>query len=277
MSVGLTISGLLFVFCVGNGHPSGYGYYPKRAVMFGGYYSNPMPAYEYVPQGQMTAMVAGDTVATNSFSGQPWSTPGKPLHVAAEEEAAGSPFNQPIEQITEKAPKPSLVDESLNEADVEYEPDEQESSSSEEPVTDAALIVTTKSTKTLPSKKPTQQRRPKKPVKQEEDEGDDDDGLSSGWPFGSRRGGIPAYNAFFPIFIGGGSSRSRTRSGDLEDGGYYPGSATAIANSFSTGKGGVATSHATSFGDPYAAAVMRNSGLFNFRTKGKNSPAQQQD
>lgn len=46
--------------------------------------------------------------------------------------------------------------------------------------------------------------------------------------------------AFFPMFFGWG------RNG----GGGSPGGATAIANAYSTGRGGVATSHATAYGVP---------------------------
>lgn len=76
---------------------------------------------------------------------------------------------------------------------------------------------------------------------------------------------IPSNNVYFPISIGG-SGGARRRSGGSEDEVYYPSSATAIANSYSTGKGGIATSHATSFGDPYLAAALR-SGFFNFKAK----------
>lgn len=50
---------------------------------------------------------------------------------------------------------------------------------------------------------------------------------------------MPA-GAFFPMFFGWG------RNG----GGSSPGGATAIANAYSTGRGGVATSHATAYGMP---------------------------
>ncbi|CAH1968502.1 unnamed protein product [Acanthoscelides obtectus] len=112
---------------------------------------------------------------------------------------------------------------------------------------------------------------------------EDDDGGNDSFPFnlGGRKG-IPTYNAFFPIHISSGSlTRSRQRSGsstagasDEEDAGLGgSGSATAIANSFSTGRGGVATSHATSFGDPYLAAMLAKNGLFNFRSKPGKSEA----
>lgn len=80
---------------------------------------------------------------------------------------------------------------------------------------------------------------------------------------------MPTNNVFFPITISGGA-RSRARNGDAqeEDEFYAPGSATAIANSYSTGKGGIATSHATSFGDPYFASMLYRNGFFNYN-KGK--------
>ncbi|XP_076256069.1 uncharacterized protein LOC143193629 [Rhynchophorus ferrugineus] len=81
------------------------------------------------------------------------------------------------------------------------------------------------------------------------------------WPFGGAGSGQASYNSFFPIFIAGNSGSGRGRSANGEEGGS--GSATAIANSFSIGKGTVASSHATSFGNPSAAAALRNAGLFN--------------
>ncbi|RZB38683.1 hypothetical protein BDFB_002748 [Asbolus verrucosus] len=91
----------------------------------------------------------------------------------------------------------------------------------------------------------------RKPSNDEDDSGEDD--LPSSWPFSGGRN-VPSYNAFFPIMFGGTSGTKRSGGDD----GFYPGSATAIANSFSTGKGGVATSHATSFGDPYLSTLFRN-------------------
>lgn len=60
---------------------------------------------------------------------------------------------------------------------------------------------------------------------------------------GKRRQQYPARNIFFPMIFGypGGSSRSGSS-------GSSPGSVTAIANSYSTGKGGVANSVATAYG-----------------------------
>ncbi|XP_012347594.1 RNA polymerase II degradation factor 1 [Apis florea] len=83
---------------------------------------------------------------------------------------------------------------------------------------------------------------------EEDDEDEDDDDVPS-VPFipfkGSRRRqNYPNLNNFFPMVFSfpGGSSRSGST------GGSPPGAVTAIANSYSTGKGGVASSVATAYG-----------------------------
>lgn len=106
------------------------------------------------------------------------------------------------------------------------------------------------------------ERAPKKrPQRPQPDEEDEEDEKNSGWPFASGR--VPSYNTFFPVMIGGGGPRSRSSN---DDGNYSPLGSTAIANSFSSGKGGVATSHATSYGDPYLSMLLRN-GMMNFGRK----------
>lgn len=105
-------------------------------------------------------------------------------------------------------------------------------------------------------------RKPKKPVQEEDEDEEEDEGS---WPFALGRKGT-SYNAFFPIMFGG----YRGNKGRDSDTGY-PGSATAIANSFSTGRGGVASSHATAYGDPYVSTLQRNG--YNFKQK----PSTQKD
>lgn len=58
-----------------------------------------------------------------------------------------------------------------------------------------------------------------------------------------RRQGYPHLNNFFPMVFS--FPRLGTRAGSS---GSLPGAITAIANSFSTGKGGVASSVATAYG-----------------------------
>lgn len=86
---------------------------------------------------------------------------------------------------------------------------------------------------------------------EEEEEEEDDEPLFFVRRKGKGRSQGPVYNSYFPIVFGAypgfgvGSGRER------EDGnGNNPGVATAIANSYSTGRGAVATSHATAYGSP---------------------------
>ncbi|CAK1544421.1 unnamed protein product [Leptosia nina] len=84
-----------------------------------------------------------------------------------------------------------------------------------------------------PKRRVTKKKQVKRPVNEDEEEGDD---------YPPR---IPT-GAYFPMFFGyGGRSSQGTPQG-----------ATAIANAFSTGRGGVATSHATAYGPPRPEAKL---------------------
>ncbi|XP_066144211.1 uncharacterized protein [Euwallacea fornicatus] len=273
-------------------------YYPKSYMVGGSFYANPRfardghPTLEYITPGQMTAMVVGDTVATNSFSG-PTFVPSRAIVPAVPNQYNEASQEQFSAQTTERQQfLPSISEpDTINETEPESifsefsEPNSSKGSeqetlfSIEEITTEAAIAPTTKAPIITTTKAPSGVRKVKigrarrptattsAPAQPEEEQ--DDTSLPASWPFlGSGKNGAPAYNAFFPVFINGGSpsGRSQTRSNGAQEE-TYPGSATAIANAFSTGKGGVATSHATAFGDPYAAAMLRNSGLFNIETK----------
>nr|CAI5858958.1 unnamed protein product [Callosobruchus analis] len=84
---------------------------------------------------------------------------------------------------------------------------------------------------------------------------DDDDKGDDAPPFnlGGRKGGA-SYNVFFPIQFR--TSRAHHRSAD--DDGTDSGSYNAIANSFATGRKGIATSHATALGGTSDAARFHN-------------------
>lgn len=207
--------------------PARSAYYPRKTVMFSGYYGNP-PTYP----GAMTAFLSGDTVATGSYIGQEYIPP-------AEAE----------EDIEVLVPKESTQQEQVVE------------------VTEPTLELTT--LEELEATTPKPKRLPKKkkpltsttPAATDEEEEEEEDEPGSSWPFPGRN--APAYNTFFPIIFGGYPGyRSKTAN----DENSYPGGATAIANSFSTGKGGVASSHATAFGDPSLATLFRNGG-FNFKKR----------
>ncbi|XP_046735733.1 uncharacterized protein LOC124405126 isoform X2 [Diprion similis] len=91
-------------------------------------------------------------------------------------------------------------------------------------------------------------KRPIVPEAEDEDEDDfeDEESVVPSWPVsGNRRQGgyVPNLNNFFPMmFSFPGVSRRAGSSGSL------PGVVTAIANSYSTGKSGVASSIATAYG-----------------------------
>lgn len=82
----------------------------------------------------------------------------------------------------------------------------------------------------------------------------DQEDSEGSWPFRGRS----SQNTFFPIYLGGYRSGPRSRNAEQVPEENYPGAATAIANSFSTGRGGVASSRATAYGDPYANRAMRD-------------------
>jgi len=67
-----------------------------------------------------------------------------------------------------------------------------------------------------------------------------------------RRQGYPHLNNFFPMVFS--FPRLATRAGSS---GSLPGAITAIANSYSTGKGGVASSVATAYGGSPSKIVIR--------------------
>lgn len=79
----------------------------------------------------------------------------------------------------------------------------------------------------------------------ETDEENDDEPIVPFVPFKSnkRRQGYPNLNNFFPMIFT--LPRVATRAGSADS---PPGIITAIANSYSTGKGGVASSVATAYG-----------------------------
>ncbi|KAK1122977.1 hypothetical protein K0M31_008614 [Melipona bicolor] len=81
---------------------------------------------------------------------------------------------------------------------------------------------------------------------EEEDEDDDDEPLVPFIPFNGnrRRQNYPNLNNFFPMVFSFPGVSSRAGS----SGGSPPGAVTAIANSYSTGKSGVASSVATAYG-----------------------------
>ncbi|CAH1968496.1 unnamed protein product [Acanthoscelides obtectus] len=86
---------------------------------------------------------------------------------------------------------------------------------------------------------------------------DDSDGGLPGLPGGAQAdagAGGASYNVFFPIQIRSSGSRRRGADDDGADSGSY----NAIANSFATGRKGIATSHATALGGASDPARFHN-------------------
>lgn len=177
--------------------------------MISGYYSNPIfgRSHDFVPHGSMSAIVTRDTVATNSYAGNPPQYP--PLDVLPIDE------NETVERYTEKAaeqlppqygpPEAALepqlpaepsapIDPVQSEIQVPQEellsppvgpselPLPEEVGLAEEVSTEA--VVVTKAPKRVPKKKPI---RP--PPSQIDEEEEDEQGLPASWPFAGGRGG----------------------------------------------------------------------------------------
>ncbi|XP_065159648.1 uncharacterized protein [Atheta coriaria] len=148
-----------------------------------------------------------------------------------------------------------LNNEQTNEKEVLSGPNEQEAPIEEE--------IEVQTTTKRPSKVKKNKRKPTttvKPVEEvdhsEEDEEEDQETPFRGSNNANRPGnpGNQAGNTFFPVIFG------KSQNG----GGGPPGAAIAIANAFSTGKGGVASSHATAYGDPYFSRMgNKNNGNKN--------------
>lgn len=136
---------------------------------------------------------------------------------------------------------PSADDSSaLLAADVPLENEIQSDNSNEEyPLVQAdpafVPVAPQQDSHVAPSKKNKKKKAPTPAPVEEEEEEDEDEIVPS-----ANKGGKQWPNSFFPMNFG------RTSGG-----------AIAVANSFSTGKGGTATSHATAYGSPAAAAKKR--------------------
>ncbi|CAK1601653.1 unnamed protein product [Parnassius mnemosyne] len=94
-------------------------------------------------------------------------------------------------------------------------------------IEEAEEPIETKEVAPTPKKRVNKKKQAKRPVEEDEEADDYEPRIPNG--------------AYFPMFFGWGGGRSS---------GGAPNGATAIANAFSTGRGGVATSHATAYGPP---------------------------
>nr|CAD7434382.1 unnamed protein product [Timema monikensis] len=254
---------------------------PTRAIMYSGYfgspqgyhYNPPYPGNTYDPQGAMTSFAEGNTVSARSYYGneyQPSNTYPHCGNCGYQQPSNGQSYpnlapentgevlppgdvistQQPEEQSKEK-PKPTVTDI----------PDVQVSKRNEQPeIENEAHIPTEQSIKPLngnnktidipdSNKSKTPRLIPNSPKEDDDDDQDYEEETNNGplsFP-GKNLGPGKNYNSYFPVYFGlpGYGSRSQGEGGPLN-----PGVATAIANSFSNGRGAVATSHATAYGGP---------------------------
>lgn len=212
-----------------------------RPLLIRGYIPKNRRSAYYQPSGVMTAYAHGDMITANSFMGE------EPQLTYYEPETQNNNNNIPydnnggnnIQHSNNNIPHNNNHEEPQEGSASDFDLSTNEST--EDTIKEQVYKVST-------TEKPLVAEDKKK----DEEEDDDDD--NDYWPFNKKLRGFPSYNAFFPIMIGGYTNGRERRT----DQGGYPGSATAIANSFSTGKGGVASSHATAYGDPYLSTLLRN-------------------
>ncbi|XP_046412758.1 uncharacterized protein LOC124176024 isoform X2 [Neodiprion fabricii] len=244
---------------------------PQRAMMFTGYYR---PARRSEDGDQATGVFAqGNSVSGGAYLGgipptglkngpEPIDEPelssaqaeaapeaGNPnlgfpdddQQVQEQPDAGFSPQDQPETPIANPEPLPNDVEE--GEAGVEAPEDSAAPEEAGQPPAPEGPTVL--------AQRPSVKKGKKRPIVPEADEDDEDDfeddeSVAPSWPVtGNRRQGgyVPNLNNFFPMmFSFPGISRRAGSSGSL------PGVVTAIANSYSTGKSGVASSIATAYG-----------------------------
>ncbi|XP_015187919.1 PREDICTED: uncharacterized protein LOC107072464 [Polistes dominula] len=243
--------------------------YPQRAMMFTGYYR---PVRRSNNGGQAGGVFAqGNAVSGEAFFGGMQSSNFKPGPEPIEEpevssaEAQAAP--EPEEPLPENDQELPVQNDDRYLSDDQHHDDQEEqhgiqaneqelnvskaeietSVSAEESIAPSTETTLINRPKTSTGKK--HKKIPVVPVEddEEEDEVDeeDDDPVVPFIPFKSnrRRQGYPNLNNFFPMVFSfpGASSRAGTP-------GSPPGTITAIANSYSTGKSGVASSIATAYG-----------------------------
>ncbi|XP_051166159.1 zinc finger homeobox protein 4-like [Leptopilina boulardi] len=217
--------------------------YPHRTMMFTGYYrpirrSNGDQATAVFAQGNS---IKAGTYLKGDF--QPnYLKPGpEPINETEQSNTNGEPVSQLDENLSllnhqdqeTRNPfqdEPQLNTESYRETTISTE----ETSHTEVPL------------KKNDTKKGKKIIRPVKEEDEEEYEDDDDDDLEETIPFvpmkGKRRYPFLNRHIFFPMMFGYPLGATRSDSSGSS------GSVTAIANSYSTGKGGVANSVATAYG-----------------------------
>lgn len=205
----------------------------QRTMLVSGFYRPRLFAQRrqgYEPETAMSAFATGENVAAGSFLG---SKLGPCANCAEQDpEQQDTPLEQgQFDELPAQQPEQIPLSDAVDPAEPAdaVEP-------ADEPISDyvgEAELAPIKPART-PKQKPS-----KKVQKQESEESDVADEEEAAQVTGRR-----PYASYFPIVFSGypgGAARSGASGGGH-------GGVTAIANSYSTGKGGVATSHATAYG-----------------------------
>lgn len=198
----------------------------QRTMLVSGYYRPRLYAQRrqgYEPETAMSAFATGENVAAGSFLGSKLG----PCANCAEQDP--EQLDAPLEQ-GQFDELPAQQPEQIPLSDAAEPADPNEPTSDYVGEAELAPIKPARTPKQKPAKKVQKQES------EESDVADEEEAV----PTKGRR----PYNSFFPIVFSGypgGAARSGAAGGGA-------GGVTAIANSYSTGKGGVATSHATAYG-----------------------------
>ncbi|KAK2587670.1 hypothetical protein KPH14_003788 [Odynerus spinipes] len=237
--------------------------YPQRAMMFTGYYR---PVRRSNNGGQATGVYAqGNAVSGETFFGGMHSPNFKngpePIQEPEVSSAEAQAAPEPEEHLPENDQQAPVQDDERYVPEEEHhdqhhsqENDQEDNVSKPEAEAPAPAeepaAPSTEATVNRPKPNPGKKHK-KIPVPvddDEEEDEDDEDEDEPAVPFvpfkgNRRRQGYPHLNNFFPMVFSfpGGSSRAGSP-------GSPPGAVTAIANSYSTGKGGIANSVATAYG-----------------------------
>lgn len=240
--------------------------YPHRTMMFTGYYR----PVRRTNDGQTAGVYAqGNAVSGGSYVGD--SEPDylqrgpEPIDESgissSEAEAAPNPLEHHVDEEQQEKYTPQKEQQGHRDSYPIQEQDQEPSdSTTEAPSAEEPLVEPTKAPR-RPSKRVGSKKTKKRPVvvaseesdesedeDEDDEENDDDDRTAVPFvPFKSnrRRNNIPNLNNFFPMVFSFPRGVSRGGSSDTDS---IPEMITAVANSYSTSKGGVASSIATAYG-----------------------------
>ncbi|OXU28881.1 hypothetical protein TSAR_009570 [Trichomalopsis sarcophagae] len=225
---------------------SAYRTYPQRTMMFTGFY-RPTRHSEDDQAGGVYAQ--GGSVGGGAYFGK------QPQYLNQHD--GPQPVDEPEISSADAEASPAAPEDDGQEEPQAQEHESSEQQPQENPDTEAENPIFHDSPKPEKpvQKQPSKSKKGKKIPTPSEDESDEYDADEEDEPVSPFRPGkgkpnkqYPSLNNFFPMvfsFPRGTAGRRGSSSGSVDS---IPGMITAIANSFSTGKGGIASSVATAYG-----------------------------